>query len=94
MAGYEIKLLEYYDVNGRFHKNEYSQENGRVGRTVENDERNQNGVINFTSLVFDAIKPAGCSVHQLPEGLTNWDDQSVQLTKRDRWVQPIKECDD
>ena len=91
MAGYEIKLLEYYDVNGMFHKNDYSQENGRVGRTVENDERNQNGVINFTSLVFDAIKPAGCSVHQLPESLANRDD-AIQW--KDRLVQPMKECDD
>lgn len=75
LAGYEVRLLEYYDIRGQFHKVKYSEEGGRVERTVSNDPRNRGirrkhggwdpnwkpGTIMMTSLVIDAIKPVRCT---------------------------------
>jgi len=74
LAGYEVTLLEYHDNTGKFHKAEYTEDGGRVGRTFENDPRNKgvkipglgfdpdykNGSLMMTSLVFDAFKPLKC----------------------------------
>ena len=32
VVGYEVKMLEYHDLKGKFHKAEYSEEGGRVSR--------------------------------------------------------------
>merc|ERR1712243_197230 len=65
-VGFEVELLEYYDVKGKFHFNNYSEvEYGKVGRTYKNDARNhgQKKVpYMYTSLVLDAIKPLDCPV--------------------------------
>lgn len=55
-AGYITKLLEYWDENGRFHINNWSNKKGFIERSLENDPRNKNGKTNYTSLIVDAIK--------------------------------------
>jgi len=55
-VGFEIKLLEYFDENGSFQFNEWTNENGHVRRSIRYDERNKNGKPNYTSLIIDAIK--------------------------------------
>ena len=32
VAGYKVEILEHHDVSGDFHKEQYSEEGGRVGR--------------------------------------------------------------
>ena len=32
VAGYIVEILEYHDVSGDFHKVQYNEEGGRVGR--------------------------------------------------------------
>jgi predicted SAM-dependent methyltransferase len=56
-AGFAVRLLEYFDENGKLHLNDWSREDGHIGRSVKFDKRNQDGVIRFTSLIVDGIKP-------------------------------------
>lgn len=74
VAGYIVEILEYHDLSGDFHKVQYNEEGGRVGRTPANDPRNRgeylpgfgwdpnwvNGSLMMASLVFDAVKPTQC----------------------------------
>ena len=55
-VGYKVELLEYWDETGIFHKNKLTQENGYIQRSSENDSRNTNGELNYTSLIIDAKK--------------------------------------
>lgn len=55
-AGFEVKPLEYFDTKGEFHFNSWDPAKGMIYRTSKNDERNENGKLNFTSLVVDAVK--------------------------------------
>jgi predicted SAM-dependent methyltransferase len=57
-AGFEVKLLEYFDENGAFHYNYWDEKNGFIYRSLRFDHRNQNGKIGFTSLIVDAKKPS------------------------------------
>ncbi|MGM1056423.1 MAG: hypothetical protein ACQEWG_11110 [Bacteroidota bacterium] len=54
--GFKIDLLEYWDENGKFHFNEWDNEDGKVRRSKRYDSRNINGKLNYTSLIIDAIK--------------------------------------
>jgi predicted SAM-dependent methyltransferase len=56
-AGFKVNLLEYWDENGKFHYVEWSDEAGRISRSRRYDVRNQEGKLNYTSLIVDAIKP-------------------------------------
>lgn len=56
-VGFETNLLEYFDENGQFHENRWKSEDGHIRRSKNNDKRNANGVLNYTSLIVDAIKP-------------------------------------
>lgn len=56
-AGFETKLLEYWDDNGKFHYEDWNNDNGLIIRSRRYDPRNNNGVIKYTSLIIDAIKP-------------------------------------
>ncbi|HEY0669754.1 MAG TPA: hypothetical protein VGD22_16345 [Sphingobacteriaceae bacterium] len=56
-AGFTVKPLEYFDENGTFHNLPWGPEDGMVWRSKENDKRNINGELNYTSLIVDAIKP-------------------------------------
>lgn len=55
-AGFKIDLLEYFDEKGEFHYKEWSPEDGMIYRSKRFDERNKNGMINYTSLILDALK--------------------------------------
>jgi len=64
--GFQVIKQEYYDMQGNFHANDghqYEDEStfGYVRRSQKHDSRNQ-GVLktNYTSLWFDAHKPADC----------------------------------
>merc|ERR1712025_303009 len=65
-VGFEVKLLEYYSLNGNFFSEEYDEaEYGKVKRTHKNDRRNHGNKDPpgaMTSLVVDAIKPLNCPV--------------------------------
>lgn len=56
-AGFEIKLLEYWDENAQFHYENWSNENGFIIRSRLYDPRNKDGSLKYTSLIIDATKP-------------------------------------
>lgn len=56
-AGFEVKLLEYWDEKGKFHYVDWTDDAGHVRRSRRYDPRNQNGQLKYTSLIVDAIKP-------------------------------------
>jgi predicted SAM-dependent methyltransferase len=56
-TGFEVILLEYWDENSTFHFQEWSSEDGHIIRSKQYDPRNQDGVLRYTSLIIDAIKP-------------------------------------
>ena len=51
-----IDLLEYFDEKGEFHYKEWSPHDGMIYRSKRFDERNQNDLFNYTSLILDAKK--------------------------------------
>lgn len=55
-AGFRCKLLEWCDENGDFHFNYYNLENGKIGRSLRFDTRNQDGKLEMVSLIVDCIK--------------------------------------
>ena len=57
-AGFESRLLEYYDENGALHTEAWSPEDGPIMRASNTDPRNKNGIVVFSSLLIDAFKPA------------------------------------
>jgi predicted SAM-dependent methyltransferase len=58
-AGYHVTLLEYWDEYGAFHFTPWNADAGRVRRSKENDPRNRGSVLRYTSLIVDAVRPAG-----------------------------------
>jgi predicted SAM-dependent methyltransferase len=56
-VGFKVNLLEYWDEEGKFHYTDWSDEGGRISRSRRYDRRNQEGKLNYTSLIVDAIKP-------------------------------------
>lgn len=57
-AGFEVRLLEYHDEEGRFQWSDWDPDDAPVYRSSKLDHRNQDGVIRFASLIIDAIKKA------------------------------------
>ena len=58
-VGFDVELLEYYDAEGQFHATAWDQSAGRVHRCQGWTETLPNGrVMDYTSLIVDAIKPA------------------------------------
>ena len=55
-SGFKVRLLEYWDEDGKFHFNEWSNDYGRVKRSSRNDSRNSGGELKYTSLIIDAVK--------------------------------------
>lgn len=55
-AGFKIDFLEYFDEKRTFHYKEWAPQNGMIYRSKRFDERNQGGLINYTSLILDAEK--------------------------------------
>jgi predicted SAM-dependent methyltransferase len=56
-AGFDVKLLEWWDENGTFHWQDWQSADGHIERSRRYDERNQGGTLSYTSLILDAIKP-------------------------------------
>lgn len=56
-VGFKVRLLEYFDENRKFHRNDWDPKDGMIKRSAQYDERNQNGKLVYTSLIADAIKP-------------------------------------
>lgn len=57
-AGFKIKLLEYFDENGKFHYSEWSTDDGMIIRSSRFDKRNAIKPNAYTSLIVDALKSA------------------------------------
>ena len=55
-VGFRVKLLEYWDENGNFNYKNWDLDYGYIERSKNFDPRNQNGELNYTSLIVDAIK--------------------------------------
>ncbi len=55
-VGYEVKLLEYCDEEGKFHQNEWHGAEGIIFRSKKYDPRNQGEKLIFPSLIIDAVK--------------------------------------
>ncbi|MBU5465924.1 SAM-dependent methyltransferase [Virgibacillus sp. MSJ-26] len=55
-AGYEVKLLEYCDEEGKFQQNPWEGKDGVLFRSKKFDPRNQGKQLAFPSLIVDAIK--------------------------------------
>ena len=60
-AGFEVRLYEYYDRDGRFHFNEWDPADGLIRRSMQFDERNSARRLTYTSIILDAVKPAADS---------------------------------
>lgn len=58
-AGFNIRLLEYWDSAGCFYYQEYGLNpvRGVVRRSYLHDKRNTDGVPRYTSVILDAEKP-------------------------------------
>jgi predicted SAM-dependent methyltransferase len=56
-AGFEIRLLEWFDEQGNFHHEEWDVRNGFIMRSTRFDQRNQINPTAYTSLIVDARRP-------------------------------------
>jgi len=56
-AGFKIKLLEWFDEDGEFHFENWSESDGLITRSTRFDQRNKFNPTQYTSLIIDAIKP-------------------------------------
>ena len=56
-AGFKLQLLEWWDEQGQFHCQDWDAAQGLIYRSSRFDHRNQDGELNFTSLIVDAVKP-------------------------------------
>jgi predicted SAM-dependent methyltransferase len=55
--GFIVNGLEYFTDSGEFKTNPWKNEDGMIHRSFLNDERNRDGVANYTSIIIDAFKP-------------------------------------
>jgi predicted SAM-dependent methyltransferase len=55
-AGYRVQLYEYFDERGHFHCEKWSADQGLISRSARFDERNRDGLLNYTSVIIDAVK--------------------------------------
>lgn len=55
-AGFRVRLLEYFDEDGQFHKLNWDNAGGKVLRSLQYDSRNEGGEINYSSIIIDAQK--------------------------------------
>lgn len=56
-AGFDVKLLEWWDEIGEFHAEPWDERDGFIYRSKRFDHRNEDGTLGFTSLIVDAVKP-------------------------------------
>ncbi|MCA1055283.1 methyltransferase domain-containing protein [Rossellomorea aquimaris] len=55
-AGFQVRLLEYCDEDGRFIYNEWDEKDGYIYRSKRFDHRNSDGELKVVSLIVDAVK--------------------------------------
>jgi len=55
-AGFQVTLLEYFDEKGVFHETTWNREQGMISRSKKFDARNKSGVIQYSSIIIDAVK--------------------------------------
>ena len=55
-VGFQSKLLEWYDQEGKFHFVDWQPKTGFILRSSRFDERNRSKKLAYTSLIIDAIK--------------------------------------
>ena len=51
-----INLIEYFKEDGEFIQNYNEEKNGYIMRSRNNDQRNTENTIKYTSIIVDAIK--------------------------------------
>ncbi len=56
-AGYKVRLLEWFDEEGKFHHENWDVEEGFIMRSTRFDPRNNTNPTAYTSLIIDASKP-------------------------------------
>ncbi len=56
-AGFDVRLLEWWDERGNFHAEPWDEQEGFIYRSKRFDHRNHPGTLVFTSLILDAVKP-------------------------------------
>jgi predicted SAM-dependent methyltransferase len=56
-AGFEVELLEYCDESGAFHYKHWDENDGKIGRSLRFDTRNNGGKLGMVSIILDAQKP-------------------------------------
>ena len=56
-AGYKVRLLEWFDEQGKFHHEDWNAKDGFVMRSTRFDQRNRTNPTAYTSLIIDASKP-------------------------------------
>jgi len=55
-AGFGVRLLEYHDEEGNFHLSDWEVVDAPIYRSSKLDHRNQDGQIEFASIILDARK--------------------------------------
>jgi predicted SAM-dependent methyltransferase len=56
-AGYKVRLLEWFDDQGKFHHQNWDVDGGFIMRSTRFDSRNRDSPTAYTSLIIDASKP-------------------------------------
>ena len=56
-AGYKVRLLEWFDEQGKFYHENWDVEGGFIERSTRFDPRNSANPTAYTSLIIDASKP-------------------------------------
>lgn len=57
-AGFQVRLLEFFDEEGTFHYSNWEPRDGMIRRSTRFDPRNApEAPLTYTSLIVDAIKP-------------------------------------
>jgi len=57
-AGLVPEVLEHWDAAGEFHATDWDPADGKVVRSLKFDSRNAGGVLKYTSLIVDGVKPS------------------------------------
>jgi predicted SAM-dependent methyltransferase len=55
-AGFDVRLLEYFDENGQFHFADWNPADGLLRRSKRYDPRNGKALLAYTSIILDARK--------------------------------------
>lgn len=55
-AGFNVKLLEYFNNEKEFQFNKWDVKKGLIRRSINNDKRNIDGEPHYTSIIIDAFK--------------------------------------